>query len=192
MRARLVIVGGKANKAQVIVNLPCVIGRSRQADLTVAHPMISRRHCELHYEGGVVRVRDLQSLNGTHAGGEKVNEADLPPDAEFTIGPITFRVEYQPASDVIDLGPNPGSDSAPPSSATIGISMPAPPSTVEFLGPADEDLSDASSPGSDPANAIPVDEELPVIAPPSGDLPDIEAWVAAVGGRSRLSSPRRP
>ncbi|MFH1265802.1 MAG: FHA domain-containing protein, partial [Planctomycetota bacterium] len=64
MDAKLVIVGGKANKSQVSVKLPTVIGRSREADLTVAHPMISRKHCELYEVDGLVRIRDLGSLNG--------------------------------------------------------------------------------------------------------------------------------
>ncbi len=191
MQATLVIIGGKANKGHVVVNLPCVIGRSRQADLTVAHPMISRRHCELLYGDGVMRVRDLQSLNGTHVGGEKITEADLPPNSEFTIGPITFRVEYQPTAEASEPGAGAIPRSFPSSGATMGISSPPPPSTVEFLASDDEDQPLSDPAAGEPSGVLPVDDDLPVIAPPSGDLPDFEAWEAAVGGRSRLGQRRK-
>jgi pSer/pThr/pTyr-binding forkhead associated (FHA) protein len=47
MEAKLVITKGKANKAEVKLKLPTTIGRSREADLTIAHPMVSRQHCQL-------------------------------------------------------------------------------------------------------------------------------------------------
>ncbi len=95
MHVKLVIVGGKASKSRVSVKLPTVIGRSREADLTVAHPMISRKHCELYEVNGLVMIRDLGSLNGLFIAGSQVSEAALHPNAEFTVGPLTFRVEYQ-------------------------------------------------------------------------------------------------
>ena len=48
-------------------------------------------------------LRDLGSLNGTMVGGRRVKEAPLPPQAEFTIGPLTFRAEYQYEGDLSKL-----------------------------------------------------------------------------------------
>jgi predicted component of type VI protein secretion system len=76
------------------LKLPTVIGRSREATLTIAHPMISRRHCEVYEADGLLMVRDLGSLNGTVVGGQRIKEAPLPPDGEFSIGPLTFRAQY--------------------------------------------------------------------------------------------------
>ena len=95
MRATLIVVGGKASKGRVSLDLPIVIGRSRSSDLTVAHPMISRRHCEIYDSSGLLMVRDLDSLNGTLVAGQKISEAALRPDDEFTVGPLTFRVDYE-------------------------------------------------------------------------------------------------
>ncbi len=96
MEAKLVILGGKTNKQHVKLKLPTVIGRSRQADLTVAHPMISRRHCELFEADGLVKIKDLGSLNGTYVHGKRIDqEVILRPNDEFTIGPLTFRIEYE-------------------------------------------------------------------------------------------------
>lgn len=94
MHVQLTIVGGKANKGEVRIRVPSVIGRSRQAGLTIAHPTISRRHCELYELEGQLYVRDLGSLNGVFVAGRRVTDAPLPPNAEFRIGPLTFRVQY--------------------------------------------------------------------------------------------------
>lgn len=96
MHVILTVVGGKADRRQVRVKVPVMIGRSREAGLVVAHPMVSRRHCELYYADGMLRIRDLGSLNGVYVGGRRVVEAPLPPQSEFSIGPLTLRVDYSP------------------------------------------------------------------------------------------------
>jgi hypothetical protein len=100
MDAKLVVTSGKTSKRTVQLNLPAVLGRSREADITVAHPMISRRHCELYEHDGLLMLRDLTSLNGTLIGGRKVSLAPLLPNGEFSIGPIVFRVMYQYTGDL--------------------------------------------------------------------------------------------
>jgi DNA-binding NtrC family response regulator len=42
-----------------------VVGRSREADIHVAHDSLSRKHAALKVEGGRVTVKDLGSQNGT-------------------------------------------------------------------------------------------------------------------------------
>jgi pSer/pThr/pTyr-binding forkhead associated (FHA) protein len=94
MEARLTVVRGKTTKGSLSLKLPTVIGRSEQADLTIGHKTISRRHAELFETAGAVMIRDLGSTNGTIVDGQQIKEASLPPGAEFTIGPLTFRVDY--------------------------------------------------------------------------------------------------
>ncbi len=95
MNAKLLIVLGNTTKREVSLQLPAVLGRSRTADITVAHPLISRRHCEISENNGLLMLRDLASLNGTMIGSRPVKTAPLLPNAEFTIGLLTFRVAYQ-------------------------------------------------------------------------------------------------
>ena len=95
MNAKLIVVIGNTTKREVELHLPSVLGRSREADVTVAHPLISRRHCEISENDGLLMLRDLASLNGTMIGGRRIELAPLLPDAEFTIGPLTFRVLYE-------------------------------------------------------------------------------------------------
>jgi len=95
MNAKLLVVVGNTTKTEVALKLPAVLGRSRGADVTVAHPLISRRHCELSEDNGLLMLHDLGSLNGTMIGGRRIELAPLLPDAEFTIGPLTFHVLYE-------------------------------------------------------------------------------------------------
>ncbi len=95
MNAKLLVILGNTTKREVALQLPAVLGRSRTADITVPHPLISRRHCEISENNGLLMVRDLTSLNGTMIGGRRIESAPLLPDAEFTIGPLLFRVLYE-------------------------------------------------------------------------------------------------
>ncbi|MCE5303553.1 MAG: FHA domain-containing protein [Planctomycetaceae bacterium] len=99
MKAFLLVVGGKASKKKIGLKLPLVIGRGRDAGLKIGHPMVSRHHCELFETDGLLMVRDCGSLNGTLIDGRRIKESPLLPDAEFTIGPLTFRAEYDYAGD---------------------------------------------------------------------------------------------
>jgi predicted component of type VI protein secretion system len=104
MEAKLVVVGGKANKGSVSLTLPAVIGRSQDAGVTIGHRTVSRRHAEIFEKSGLLMIRDLGSLNGTIIDGKPIKEAaPLPPDAEFTIGPLTFRIQYQYNGDTSKL-----------------------------------------------------------------------------------------
>jgi len=96
MDAKLVVTGGNATHKKFRLKLPTVVGRDQNAGLVVSHPTVSRRHCEiLDLNGGLV-VRDTGSANGTFVGKTKVTEALLRPGDELTIGPLTFRAEYEP------------------------------------------------------------------------------------------------
>ena len=106
MQVRLVVVAGTTNTSSVELHkFPTIIGRSREAGLTVAHPLISRRHCEISENDGLLMIRDLGSLNGTHLGGARIREAAISPNAEFTVGPLTFRAEYDYDGDLTELPP---------------------------------------------------------------------------------------
>ncbi len=95
MYATLVVVGGKADKRQLNIKLPTMLGRSRQADLTIAHSLISRKHCELRESEGMVLLVDLGSLNGTFCRDRKIQRVPLLPNDRFAIGPLTFEIRYE-------------------------------------------------------------------------------------------------
>ncbi len=107
MDAKLVVVGGKANKAEVKLKLPTVVGRGRDADLTVAHGTVSRHHCLIYEVDGALVVRDNGSLNGTLIGGERIKESLLKPGDTLTVGPLTFRADYEHNGAFPSLGDQP-------------------------------------------------------------------------------------
>ena len=109
MQAKLVVTSGASKSGHVTVTPPMTIGRSRDADLTLRHALISRKHCEIVDSDGVLVIRDLGSLNGTYVNSERVNEAVLNAGDELTIGSVTFRIDsisagQQPVPQGVDPG----------------------------------------------------------------------------------------
>jgi pSer/pThr/pTyr-binding forkhead associated (FHA) protein len=99
LKAKLVVVGGDAKSGEVRLKLPTVIGRGKEASLTVPHALVSRRHTEIFEKEGRLFVRDLGSLNGTFVNSTKIDgETPLAPNQLLTLGNITFRAVYEVAS----------------------------------------------------------------------------------------------
>jgi pSer/pThr/pTyr-binding forkhead associated (FHA) protein len=59
---------------------------------------VSRRHCQLNYDGGVLKIRDLESRNGTYLNGKRIDEAVIQAGDSIKIGPLTFvlQIDGQP------------------------------------------------------------------------------------------------
>ncbi len=91
--AKLFLVGDDPEPTVIkLKKLPMTIGRGKEADLTLAHPMISRLHCEFYEVEGTLCIRDLGSLNGTFVGEIRVNEAALESGDHLTVGSATFKL----------------------------------------------------------------------------------------------------
>src|SRR5437764_1205905 len=54
-----------------------VLGRSKDADLQVVDPNVSRRHAELRQEGATYWLIDLDSTNGVEVKGKRVKRLKL-------------------------------------------------------------------------------------------------------------------
>ena len=63
-----------------------VLGRSKDADLQVSDPNVSRRHAELRQEGATYWLIDLDSTNGVEVRGKRVKRLKLEDGTRFTIG----------------------------------------------------------------------------------------------------------
>ena len=74
-----------------------VIGRSKDADVQVPDPNVSRRHAELRQEGATYWLVDLDSTNGVEVAGKRVKRVKLEDGTRFTIGSteIAFSRELQ-------------------------------------------------------------------------------------------------
>ena len=197
MNAKLLVVIDNVTKRVVSLQLPAVLGRSREADITVPHPLISRRHCEISEANGLLLLRDLTSLNGTMIGGRRIEFAALLPDGEFTIGPITFRVVYQYDGDLESVPETRFVDGAE-EPAEAGLGGPTPPEgedesleilpvvpatesvTGDFLTPDLMALADA-----DPEQALPAVPAHPAPAPQA-------ASTAPTGAKDAIGRQRPP
>lgn len=89
-----------------------VVGRQQECDLCVPLMVVSRKHCEINEDGGVLRVRDLGSRNGTLVNGKKIAEAVLNSGDTLQVGPVSFAVQIDDVdADMILTPPTPLSES---------------------------------------------------------------------------------
>jgi predicted component of type VI protein secretion system len=104
MEAKLVVVGGNATKGEIRLRLPMTIGRTKEAGLCIAHPMVSRLHCTLYELDGAIVIRDNNSSNGTLVNGERISESVLRPGDKLAVGPLTFVAIYRHAGAFPSVG----------------------------------------------------------------------------------------
>ena len=90
---RAMLVG--ADKRTVLSGSRLVIGRSRDCDVTVEDPNVSRRHAELRNQDGHWVVADLGSTNGVKVNGHRVEQARLEPGDEIVLGLARLRFELE-------------------------------------------------------------------------------------------------
>ena len=74
-----------------------VLGRSRECDIQVEDPNVSRRHAELRQEGSAYWIVDLDSTNGVEVNGRRITRAKLDSGDVVTVGStdITFATERE-------------------------------------------------------------------------------------------------
>ena len=63
-----------------------VLGRSRECDIRVEDPNVSRRHAEIRQEDGNFWIVDLGSTNGVQVNGKRVDRARLSNEDRIVIG----------------------------------------------------------------------------------------------------------
>jgi pSer/pThr/pTyr-binding forkhead associated (FHA) protein len=70
-----------------------LIGRSKDCDVRLADPNVSRRHAELRQEGTAYWILDLGSTNGLTVNGRRQHRAKLANEDRITLGSteLVFR-----------------------------------------------------------------------------------------------------
>ena len=76
---------------------PVVIGRSKDCDIRLADPNVSRRHAEIRQEDDRYTVVDLGSTNGIEVNGKRVKELALSDGDRFTLG--STEISFSQAAD---------------------------------------------------------------------------------------------
>jgi hypothetical protein len=80
-------------KQHSIDKLSTLIGRSKDCDIRLADPNVSRRHAELRQEGTAYWILDLGSTNGLTVNGRRQQRAKLANEDRITLGSteLVFR-----------------------------------------------------------------------------------------------------
>jgi hypothetical protein len=91
-RQALLVTEGRRN---VLRGDSVLVGRSRECDVTVSDPNVSRRHIELRLGARGWSAVDLGSTNGMKVNGRRTGQAELNPGDRITIGgtDLTFELD---------------------------------------------------------------------------------------------------
>ncbi|MGE4188223.1 MAG: FHA domain-containing protein, partial [Hyphomicrobiaceae bacterium] len=110
---------------------PFRIGRSRNRDVVLDHPQVSRLHAEVTVDGASVRVEDKNSQNGTRIDGRRITTATWSPGEVLQIGPISLRYAWVvPVVEASSLD----SELAPSEEAVIDVASEASERPTQFPG----------------------------------------------------------
>src|ERR1700688_3818293 len=90
-----VIAGPARGLVYQVENPRVVLGRA-DADIVINDKEISRWHCAIEIKDDVIRLRDLESTNGTFFDDERVRVAELKHLSEFRIGASIVMVSVTP------------------------------------------------------------------------------------------------
>jgi len=86
-----------AGRRRILDKNRAVLGRSRDADVQIEDPNVSRRHAEVVQQGSTWWVIDVGSTNGVEVDGRRVQRAQLTDGSSFVIGEttVTFSTERE-------------------------------------------------------------------------------------------------
>ena len=87
------VTGPSAGRGFAVTRATSTVGRHPTNDFVLDDPRVSGAHLELSLSGARVRVRDVDSLNGTWLGSHRVVDIELAQGAELTIGDSLLRLD---------------------------------------------------------------------------------------------------
>ena len=85
-----VVVDGRKHE---LTKRTVVLGRSRDCDITIDDPNVSRRHAEIRQEDGGYWIVDLGSTNGIEVNGQRVEQAPLGHEDRIVLGKTDLSFE---------------------------------------------------------------------------------------------------
>jgi hypothetical protein len=144
-----------------------LVGRAPECDIHLEdNKGVSRRHAQIFLMDGRVRVKDLESQNGTFVDGTRASEAIVPPGSVIKIGQVSLRLVL-PDQDAPAAAPVPAGDKG----------MRRAESRTGSSRLASGAARPASAVGARPAGGVP--------GPIDGQAVDVESLMLAAGQGSR-------
>jgi len=96
MNVRLVVTEGARRRVMQLTPPFAVLGRAHGNTVRIPSAEVSRRHCRLLLEDGLVQAEDLDSVNGTFLNGRRLRDVEyVHPGDILQVGPVSFVVEYE-------------------------------------------------------------------------------------------------
>jgi len=92
----LSVIAGPSRGLVYSVEKPRVVVGRADADIVINDKEISRWHCAIEIKGDVIRLRHMDSTNGTYFADERVRVAELQHLSEFRIGTSVILVSVTP------------------------------------------------------------------------------------------------
>jgi hypothetical protein len=92
----LSVIAGPSRGLVYSVEKPRVVVGRADADIIIHDKEISRWHCAIEVKGDVIRLRDMDSTNGTYFADERIRVAELKHLSEFRIGTTVILVSVTP------------------------------------------------------------------------------------------------
>lgn len=180
MKVVLVRFKGGQRRELLLEGARLVMGRRPDCDVRIPTLDVSRQHCELHLTTDRVKVKDLNSSNGTFVNGKRVAESELNPGDRLQIGPVSFTVQIDgKPEDIQELEPPPTIDSnmidfiEPKSPGETKISAkptkPEPPKPAKSKPAAAKPAPKPAKPTAKPAKPAPAKPEKAGGKPPAED-----------------------
>jgi pSer/pThr/pTyr-binding forkhead associated (FHA) protein len=89
------------NTTDKVINIKSgtmVIGRNASCDIILDDEMISSQHAKLRFSDGIIKLKDLNSTNGTYVNGKKINESVLFDGYDISFDMVSFKLKALPSS----------------------------------------------------------------------------------------------
>lgn len=103
MKVRLVVEAGGKRKTLNLRPPEAILGRAHGNTVRIPSAEVSRQHCKLILDDGLVTLEDLDSVNGTFLNGSRIRKTEVVrPGDQLSVGPVSFVVEYELTPDALD------------------------------------------------------------------------------------------
>lgn len=97
--AKLVVLSeGLTGRSHELTAERTTVGRVDDNTFQIAEPSVSSHHCEILQQSGEIKIKDLNSTNGTFIDGKQITEGVLKPGQTLRLGKVDIKLEGETAA----------------------------------------------------------------------------------------------